>query len=102
MPEIALTVNNRSGLHARPAAEFVKAAGGFASAIGVANLTRDATRVVDAKSILGVLSIGVSTGHEIRITAEGDDAEEALDVLRALVASGLGEPVMDSGVARGA
>ena len=91
MAEVSLPVRNRSGLHARPAAEFVKAAAAFSSRIEVVNLTRDPERAVDAKSILGVLSIGVSPGHEIRITACGDDAEDALVGLRALVDSGFGE-----------
>jgi phosphotransferase system HPr (HPr) family protein len=92
MPEISIPVLNRSGLHARPASEFVRAAAGFASRIEVVNVTRDPGRVADAKSILGVLGLGVSPGHEVRITAEGDDADAALAGLQALIASGLGEP----------
>jgi phosphotransferase system HPr (HPr) family protein len=91
MPDRLLTIANPSGLHARPAAEFVRAASRFACPIGVANLTRDADRTVDAKSILGVLSLGVSSGHEIRLTADGADASVALDALQALIDAGLGE-----------
>jgi phosphotransferase system HPr (HPr) family protein len=92
MPEISIPVRNRSGLHARPASEFVRAAAGFGSRIEVVNLTRNPARAADAKSILGVLGLGVSPGHEIRITADGDDADAALAGLQALIASGFGEP----------
>lgn len=93
MSEITLTVLNPSGLHARPAAVFVKAASGYTSALRVTNLTRDPERSVAANSMLGVLSLGVSRGHQIRISAEGDDAATALDALRQLVESGLGEEI---------
>ena len=92
MPEAAIPVRNRSGLHARPAAEFVREAARYACTTSVANLSRDPTRWVDATSILGILSIGVSPGHEIAIRTEGTDAERALQELQALVASGFGEP----------
>lgn len=91
MPDRVLTVANPSGLHARPAAEFVRAATRFACPIRVANLSRDPDRTVDAKSILGVLSLGVSSGHEIRLTTDGADAGVALDALQALIDAGLGE-----------
>jgi len=90
MPSVELTVSNPSGLHARPATLFVAAASGFASRITVENLDRGG-RAADAKSILLLLTIGVLRGHRIRLTAEGEDAEAALDALRALVESGLGE-----------
>jgi phosphotransferase system HPr (HPr) family protein len=99
MPDRVLTVANPSGLHARPAAEFVRAATRFACPIGVANLSRDPDRTVDAKSILGVLSLGVSSGHEIRVTADGADAVVALDALQALIDGGLGESSESVGAA---
>jgi phosphotransferase system HPr (HPr) family protein len=89
---IRLTISNPSGLHARPAALFVRTAGAFASRISLANVSRG-TGPGDAKSILAVLGLGVSSGHEVELTAEGDDAEEALRSLRELVESGIGEPV---------
>jgi len=90
---IDLTVRNPSGLHARPAARFVQAAGRFSSKITVENLDREGSPSIDAKSILLVMTIGVGKGDRIRITALGDDAEPALEALRAAVESGLGEPV---------
>jgi phosphotransferase system HPr (HPr) family protein len=93
MAEAEVEVRNPSGLHARPAAAFVKAAGGFASEVRVVNLTRNAEKSAAAKSILGVLGLGVAKGHSIRITAEGADADEAVRSLVDLVASGLGEQI---------
>ena len=92
MPELTLEVRNPSGLHARPAATFVKAAAGFRADIRVANLSRDG-KSANAKSVLGVLGLGVSKGHRIAISAEGNDADEALGSLGDLVRSGLGEAV---------
>jgi phosphotransferase system HPr (HPr) family protein len=83
-------VRNPSGLHARPAATFVKAASAFSSRIRLENLT-SGRPAGDAKSILGLLACGVSMGHRVRITAEGVDEAEAVDALRALIEGGLGE-----------
>lgn len=91
--EAEVEVRNPSGLHARPAASFVKAAGGFGADVQVTNLTRDAGRSASAKSVLGVLSLGVSRGHRIRLAATGDDAEAAVGRLTELVEAGLGEEV---------
>lgn len=90
MATIEVLVTNPSGLHARPATRFVEAAGRFQSRVSVENLDR-ASRVADAKSILMLLTIGVSSGHRIRITADGPDADAAVETLRELVAAGLGE-----------
>lgn len=93
MAEAEVEVRNPSGLHARPAATFVKAAGGFASAVEVLNLSRDAARAASAKSVLGVMGLGISRGHRILIRADGADAAEAVATLVELVGSGLGEPL---------
>lgn len=93
MAEAELEVRNPSGLHARPAATFVRAAGGFSASVLVTNLTRDASRSASAKSVLGVMGLGVARGHRIRIAAEGDDADAAVAHLSELVASGLGEQI---------
>lgn len=85
-------VRNEHGLHARPAAIFVRAAAGFKSRITVDNLSLDG-RSADAKSLITLLSAGVSRGHRIRIAAEGEDENEAVEALRGLVASGIGEAV---------
>lgn len=93
MAESTIEVRNPSGLHARPAATFVKAAAGFTSDVRVVNLTRNPDKSAAAKSVLGVLGLGVAKGHTIRISAEGADADEAVRTLIEMVASGLGEPV---------
>jgi len=87
---VRLTIRNPSGLHARPAALFVKTAAGFSSSVRVANLTRG-KGPADAKSILSVLALGVSRDHEIELSADGDDAEAAIAGLTELVESGVGE-----------
>lgn len=93
MAETEIEVRNPSGLHARPAATFVRAAGAFTADVSITNLTRDADRSASAKSVLGVMGLGVARGHRIRIAAEGSDAEEAVARLAELVGSGLGEEI---------
>lgn len=93
MAESEVEVRNPSGLHARPAAAFVKAAGGFAADIQVANLSRDGERSASAKSVIGVMGLAISSGHRIRIRADGADADAAVAALVELVESGLGEEV---------
>jgi phosphotransferase system HPr (HPr) family protein len=93
---VRLTIANPSGLHARPAALFVRTAGGFGAAIRVSNTTRGAGPV-DAKSILGVLGLGVSYGHEVELSADGDDAEAAIAALQQLIADGVGEELPAGG-----
>ncbi len=89
MPAITLTVVHQSGLHARPAAQFVKLANSFACNITVRNLTA-AKPPANAKSVLGVLTQGVNQGHQIAVEAEGEDAEAALEALRQLVVGNFG------------
>lgn len=93
---IELEIRNPSGLHARPAAVFVRAAATSRSRIRVANLTRDGAEA-DAKSILGVLGLGVSQGSRIRLSAEGEDAAETITRLAGLIADGLGETIPAAG-----
>ena len=88
------TIRNPSGLHARPAAMFVRTAAGFASTIRLENLDRPAAPV-DAKSIIAVMSSGVSTGHRVRLTAEGADEDAAIEALEQFIASGMGETIAD-------
>ena len=85
-----LVIANPSGLHARPAALFVRTAAGFVARVTVRNLDRPGS-TADAKSILAVLGLGVSSGHRIVVAATGSDAVGAVDALVALVASGIGE-----------
>ena len=91
--DVEVEVRNPSGLHARPAAAFVRAAAGFAADVAITNLTRDAARSANAKSVLGVMALAVSRGHRIRIVATGADADEAVAHIVDLVASGLGEEI---------
>jgi phosphotransferase system HPr (HPr) family protein len=93
MPEVTLPVRNPSGLHARPAATFVKAASGFSADLQLTNLTRNPERSANAKSVIGVMGLGVSSGHQIRLTADGPDAQRAIDALAELVESGIGEQI---------
>jgi phosphotransferase system HPr (HPr) family protein len=90
MEKIRLIVNHPVGLHARPAAQFVKTAMTFESDITAANITKD-EKPEDAKSILSLLTLGVNQGHEIEITANGKDATLALAALKELVENNFGE-----------
>ena len=87
MTEEEVQVGIRLGLHARAAAKFVHVANGFKSKISV---TKDTTRV-DGKSILGLLTLAAARGSRLRLAAEGDDAQEALRALAALVRGKFGE-----------
>ncbi len=93
MADAEVEVSNPSGLHARPAATFVRASTAFAADVTVTNLTRDTLRSASAKSVLGVMGLAVARGHRIRIVAQGTDADEAVARLTELVASGLGEAI---------
>ncbi len=80
-------VQNQVGLHARPATFFIQKANGFKSSIWV----EKEDRRVNAKSLLGVLSLGIVGGTAIRIIADGADEEEAVAGLVELVESGFAE-----------
>lgn len=95
MAQAEIEVRNPSGLHARPAAEFVRAASGFTADVRVTNLTRDEDRSASAKSVLGVMGLGVARGHRVRLDADGADADAAVSTLVDLIAGGLGEEVED-------
>lgn len=88
MIEQTVVVRNPSGLHARPAAAFVSAAKRFTEA-KVSVIKGDVQR--DAKSILQVLTLGVTNGTTITIRAEGAGEADVVRELVALVESGLGE-----------
>ena len=81
------TIVNPLGLHARPAAQFVRLANSFASDILVSKDGLD----VNGKSIMGVMMLAAECGSAIRIRATGDDAEQAVEALAKLVADGFGE-----------
>ena len=82
-----VTVSNTLGLHARAAARFVHLASRFESQIRVG---RDA-KVMDGKSIMGILLLAASRGTALRISADGTDETAAVDALAQLVESGFGE-----------
>lgn len=88
---VELAVPNPIGLHARPAALFVTTASRFASRISIQNVTQG-RQPVNAKSIMQVASQGTARqGECIRIVAQGEDSEDAIATLRALVEAGFGE-----------
>ena len=87
MCEREVRIENRNGLHARPAAEIVKAASKFRSEV---TIRRDDMEV-NGKSIMGVMMLAAEYGTTIWLRANGDDAEQAVDALAALVASRFGE-----------
>ena len=83
----SVTISNSVGLHARPATFFVQKANCYKSSIWV---EKEDCRV-NAKSLLGVLSLGISKGTEITIIADGNDEADAIDGLAALVDGEFGE-----------
>ena len=82
-----LTIENGVGLHARPATFFVQKANSFKSSIWV---EKEDCRV-NAKSLLGVLSLGISKGTEIKLIADGVDENNAIDGLAELIDGEFGE-----------
>lgn len=82
-----IVVQNKTGLHARPAATFVQTAAKFKSNVTIEKDTKKA----NAKSMLAVLALGVSKDSEIKITAEGEDENQAVKTLKELVESKFGE-----------
>ena len=82
-----IVVQNQVGLHARPATFFIQKANEFTSGIWI---SKD-DRKVNAKSLLGVLSLGVTRGTSITVIADGADEEAAVNVLANLVESNFAE-----------
>ena len=80
---MAVEVTNERGLHARASAKFVKLAATFDAEVTV---TKDG-QTVDARSIMGLMMLGAGIGSVLELTAEGPDAEAALDALSDLVAA---------------
>lgn len=81
MTKRPVIVKLKTGLHARPAALFVQEANKFSSEIFV----EKAEKKVNAKSIMGIMSLAISSGTEVNISAEGSDAEQAVTALVDLV-----------------
>jgi phosphocarrier protein len=86
--EVQAPVVNALGLHARAAARFVNVAGAFASRISVSR----GPRIVDGKSILGLLLLAAARGTTIVIAADGPDEEAAVAALAAFAARGFDDP----------
>ena len=82
-----ITINNEVGLHARPATFFIQRANEFKSGIWV----EKEERRVNAKSLLGVLSLGIVKGTTITLIADGSDEEEAIKSLVDLINDNFGE-----------
>ena len=87
MIERTVTIANKNGLHARPAAEIVKTAAKFKAEI---TLVRDDLEV-NGKSIMGVMMLAAEYGSSLVLRADGNDAEEAVSALSQLIESKFGE-----------
>jgi phosphotransferase system HPr (HPr) family protein len=81
--EVLVELPANVDLHARPAADFVRTAMGFSSKLTVASGEREA----DAKSLLAILALGAKRGTTLRLSADGDDADAALDALSGCVSA---------------
>ena len=82
-----VTITNTIGLHARPATFFIQKANAYKCSVWV----EKEDRKVNAKSLLGVLSLGIAQGMTIKLIADGSDEVEALDGLQALIDTGFQE-----------
>ncbi|PSQ38511.1 HPr family phosphocarrier protein [Halobacteriales archaeon SW_10_66_29] len=82
--ERIVTVVPEDGLHARPASKFVQTAGGFDATVTVSRADGDGSEA-RADSMLAVTGLGVRGGNDVRLVAEGPDAEEALDALEGIL-----------------
>ena len=87
MPSKEITVSNKLGIHARPAAQFVKMASEFKAEIRV---EKDGEEV-DGKSIMGLMLLAAGHGSVLKMIAEGPDADEALQSLEDLIVRNFGE-----------
>lgn len=85
MQECKLTIINETGLHARPANQFVQTAKSFECDITI----KKGDNTVDAKSILGILTLGAGKGAQVEIKADGKDEKQAIKALSELINKGL-------------
>jgi phosphotransferase system HPr (HPr) family protein len=95
MKSVQIVVTDPVGLHARPAALFVKLANSFSSNISLCNLS-ESGKWANAKSILSVLTCGVKQGDHIEVKAEGPDEAQAVEALEKLIVSGFAEQTASS------
>jgi phosphocarrier protein len=87
MVERAVTITNRNGIHARPAAEIVKLAGRYRSEITIGREDLE----VNGKSIMGVMMLAAEFGSTVVLKADGPDAEDAVSALATLITGQFGE-----------
>jgi phosphocarrier protein len=89
MPEISeeLVIANKLGMHLRPAQQLVQTVLKFKCDV---HILKDGQRV-NAKSIMGLLTLAASKGTHIEVVCDGDDAQTAMDAVRALIEAGFGE-----------
>lgn len=85
MKEFSYTITDEQGIHARPAGLFVKLAAGFTSTITIGKDGKE----VDAKRILGVMSLGAKKGSEVVIKADGEDEDAAVEALSSFLKENL-------------
>lgn len=83
-------IKNKTGLHARPAALFVRTASQFKSNITICR-AEEKESCVNAKNIISLLTLGLCQGDNVEVSTDGDDEQEAVDNLIALIDSGFGE-----------
>jgi len=81
MPESSDSITLSGDLHARPAGAVAVAAGRFASAVSVSA----GARTVDARSVLGIMGLGATSGQQVTVSADGPDAAEAVTALIAIL-----------------
>jgi len=87
MVKTAITISNQLGLHARASAKLTKLAGPFACAV---HLSRNGRRI-NAKSIMGVMMLAAGLGSDIEVETDGEQEQEAMDALLALINDKFGE-----------
>ena len=89
MQQMQATIINPTGLHARPASDFVKCAANFKSDITIGRVSSEKT--VNAKSIVMLLTQALYKVTQVRVSAEGEDEKQAVDTLIELIESGFSE-----------
>ena len=87
MPQATTTISNKLGLHARASAKLTKLAGSFPCEVWLSK----GERRINAKSIMGVMMLAAGIGSEVSLETTGEQAQEALDALLALIADKFGE-----------
>jgi phosphocarrier protein len=87
MIQASVTISNKLGLHARASAKLTKLAGSFPCEVWISR----GERRVNAKSIMGVMMLAAGIGSEVKLETEGDQAQEAMDRLLALINDKFGE-----------